>query len=70
MDTAKIRVRRTKKGPDEIVSGFTYTDSDSPIGFEADLAKDEFDMTPAQAAAAVATGGFEVDPTSKSEAEE
>lgn len=70
-DTAKVHVHRTKKGADTI-TGFTYIDSKKPDGYShysADETKDEFEMTAEQAAAAVATGAFEVLPSSKSTAE-
>lgn len=68
MDTAKIQVQRTKKGADT-VTGFPYIDPAFPDGFStfvADENKDEFEMTAAQAAAAVLTGGFAVMKSSKS----
>lgn len=71
-DTAKIRVRRTKTGNEGVVA-FSYNDSKNPsqtTTFVADPEKNEFDMTPEQAFSAVETGGFEVDPSSKSEAQE
>ena len=54
------------------MTGFSYIDPKKPdelSHFAADETKDEFDMTAAQADAAVATGGFEVHPDSKSAVE-
>ena len=72
MDTAKVIVRRTKKG-EETVTSFSYFDArlgDGTQQFYADPEKDEFDMTPVEARAAIATGAFEVSPDSKSTIEE
>lgn len=68
MDTAKVQVYRTKHG-EETVTGFAYLDGDGFGHFVADETEDEFEMTAAQAAAAVATGGFAVSESSKSEAQ-
>lgn len=59
--------------PDSIVTGISYICPEDP-GRYSHLAlpqdQQEFQMNAAQAAAAVATGFFEVDPNSKSETEE
>jgi hypothetical protein len=71
MDTAKVIVVRKKDGPH--VTSFSYVDPAAPdrqSQFRARDSREEFALTPAQAAAAIATGGFEVRPDSKSEAED
>jgi len=68
-DSAKVRVRRIGKEP---VTAFSYSDPKDPnrmTTFVAEADKDEFDMSPAEAIAAVQSGGFEVHPDSKSPAE-
>ena len=72
MDTAKLIVRRIGE---VIITGFSYIDPDpdrsgSYSHFAADENKSVFEMTAAQAAAAIETGGFEIDPSSKSSTEE
>ena len=55
------------------VTGFSYIDPERPDGFShfaADETKDEFEMSPAQATAAVSTGGFAVRGDSKSKTED
>lgn len=59
--------------PNSIVSAFSYVDEKRPetmTTFVADPTRNEFEMTANQAAAAVQTGGFEVDPSSKSSTED
>jgi hypothetical protein len=57
---------RETDGP---VTGFTYIDDGQMAHFRAREDRLTFQMTAAQAAAAIATGGFAVAPDSKSEAE-
>jgi len=71
MDTAKIIVQRIPDVPP--VTSFSYVDSEHPdrlSHFKAREGREEFDMTPEQATAAIATGGFQVKEDSKSETEE
>jgi hypothetical protein len=69
MDNAKIQVERVPR-PDGPVTGFTYIDDGQMAHFRAREDRLTFQMTAAQAAAAIATGGFAVAPDSKSEAQE
>lgn len=55
------------------VTGFPYIDPEHPDGhsmFVADETKDDFEMSPAQATAAVLSGGFAVREDSKSETQD
>lgn len=55
--------------PDSVVTGISYIDSDSPDQYShlpLPESRTEFELSAAQAAAAITTGGFEVLPASKS----
>jgi len=57
------------RDPDSVVTGISYLDSKDGSRYEhlaLDEKKDTFELTADQAAAAVATGAFEVLPSSKS----
>jgi hypothetical protein len=70
MDNAFVQVQRVAGHP--TITGFAYIDPANPAALSHYRAREDrltFQMTAAQAASAIATGGFEVAADSKSEAE-